>query len=355
MKPTTTPQQHGYTLIEMLVSAGILAFGLVLLASLFPAGGLARRIAADDTFAHIHARNVLATLEAIGKAEFDTLTNSDSVTGSSTLFLPLATELDGHNPLSDNENETVYNLPYPAPPNDPYTYQQTIKDRFNENENDIIAFYPHDDSYILTGNLSLSDDFDDRFPDALEAPQHTYDHRILVRERANAEASVELAIYVFRRDDANGISNASGNPISPDNIVINDLDGDFETDTNPYAPVRYEDSAPYYEELNLDGGLANATIGDLGNTSAYDIQLPTGGIRNHTILLQAGNLGGNPAFVSQIAGSRDEDDDLIALLGSGRPPARIETSTAHNMTNTVWYVVYWLPARTATIVTGKLP
>ncbi|QDU71660.1 type IV pilus modification PilV family protein [Mucisphaera calidilacus] len=366
MKPHA---RHGYTLVEMLVSAGILAFGLILLAAMFPAGGLARRQAADDIFAHIHARNLLATLQAIGKDEIDDLLDDDPGFAYTTAayfgglaFKPLVDKLDydnlGGDPLDfiaagagpDPERDhTVYRLPYLSAPQAPYRYQKTRLKRYGQNNSEIIAHYPHDDSYLIA-NSPIDNRFDNRYPDARSAPSRVYDHRFMIR-RASAEAPFEFAVFVFRHEDANGPHNVTGTPVNADTIIINDFDGDGERDTVLFFDARYVLSDPFLEQVNLGD---NTTIGDLGNASSYLLELPTSGVRNHSILMQS-DAAGFPAYVTRIVGTIDDDDEIVALLDGGRPPALVDPAVGLTTANLRPHIIHWLPARTATIVTGIIP
>ncbi|MEQ9461962.1 MAG: type II secretion system protein [Phycisphaeraceae bacterium] len=334
--------RRAYTLIEMLVAAGILAFGLILLSALFPVGGIARKNAADDTFANTHARNVLAVLQAMGQTQ---VLDRSGVTTPLAGFEPLVVEIDPSDeplrnaisPSASDRRETLFALPIIPSPSDPWLYQAQTDTRSltrgATNTDTIIAHYPFIDSYRIVANTLGNARFDNRYPLAPDAPDPTYDHRLLAR--ATADQPLEAAVFVFRREDAR----------DPNALVINDFNNNNEVDPTPFGLI--EISGALSNELDL------ATSGAIGDaTTTYGLEFPTGGIRNHSILMVGTNLPQEPAFITRIVGSFDVDDDLFAILGADRPPAQVNPASPGTP---IEFEIFWLPARTATIVTGLIP
>ncbi|MEQ9453099.1 MAG: type II secretion system protein [Phycisphaeraceae bacterium] len=337
--------RRAYTLIEMLVAAGILAFGLILLSALFPVGGIARKNAADDTFANTHARNVLAVLQAMGQTQ---VLDRSGVTTPLAGFEPLVVEIDptdeplrnANSLIPSDRRETLFALPIIPSPSDPWLYQVQTDTRSltrgATNTDTIIAHYPFIDSYRIVANTLGNARFDNRYPLAPDAPDPTYDHRLLLR-RTTTNAPIEAAVFVFRREDAR----------DPNALVLNDFNNNSEVDPDPFGPVNI--TGAFQDTLDFEDTVAN--IGELAADETYQLEFPTGGIRNHSILMVA-NTAGNPAYITRIVGSTDREDNLVALLGADRPPA---IDDPFGTPAVIDYNIFWLPARTATIVTGLIP
>ncbi len=64
-RPTSTASRVGFTLTEVLIALGILAIGLVAVASLFPAGLILQREAVNTTIRQSHTRSMDALLTGL--------------------------------------------------------------------------------------------------------------------------------------------------------------------------------------------------------------------------------------------------------------------------------------------------
>ncbi|WP_428389472.1 type IV pilus modification PilV family protein [Mucisphaera sp.] len=360
-RPQNRASRRGYTLIEMLVSAGILAFGLILLSALFPVGGIARKNAADDTFAHTHARNVLAVLQAMGADGIDDAAAPGVITAGDA-FVPFTNNISLNssgipdaNPLSAGLGEsTAYGIPFIAPPAENYIYQAQLHQRgegvdlYGPTTENLVARYPRR-SLIRDVTQNLRDGYDRRVPEAVDASVPTYEHRLLVRRPAAGDP-YEVAVFVFRREEV----------AVPEALVINDFDRDGDSDSQNFGDITYWDdnsaASEFRNEINLTTG---DQIGDLNNSEVFDLEFDTGGIRNHRMMIREVAPNTEPTYIAEIVGSFVHDsDELVAVLGSGRPPAFRNPATVGSSPaagDFIEYEIYWLPARTAAIVTGIIP